>query len=275
MADYTLEVVTRKDISYDKSKVYARISCDAFRNDLIAKAFTTVDNSLADDEIPSIYNYEKLRHKVNIFERNVENSARGIHELLLGEDRARLFFLKRNSEYVAASFFMLPKYAAPKTRLSFFEWIKYLYLKSYYWFTSKKDTFDYSGFIGELIWAKHHTGVGNDKETLNVIKNAKPETLEATGYPMDDAYSLCIFTVKSEEHGKGVGKVFMNKIIEHIKSIAIPPPDFGPEAKAKFILQSVPTARGFYDKLGFRCCGTASHVVNGIALDHSTYFKNL
>lgn len=277
MSDYTLEVVTRKNISYAKAEIYSRIKADAFRNDMIAAAFETVDESLADNNLPPFFEYEKLRQKLNVFQRNVQVSARQMHLSLLSDDRQRIYLYKNKSdEYVGASYFVLPKYAAPTTKLNLFQWIKYLYLKVVYKLKDLRQPWpSMTPFMNELLWAKEQTGISNTQKTFDALKASDSARLAKVGYPMDYSYSICIFTVRSDQHGKGVGKHFMNRIVEDVKTFAEPPTDLGPTAPAKIVLQSVPSARGFYEKIGYLNCGSAEHTVNGHLLQQSTYFLNL
>lgn len=277
MSDYTLELVTRKNASYKKAEIYSRIKADAFRNDMIAAAFETVDESLADNNLPPLFEYEKLRRKLNFFQRNVEVSARQTHLGLLSDDRQRIYLYKnKDNEYVGGSFVVLPKYAAPKTRLNIFQWIKYLYLKVVYKLKDLRQPWPLiKPFMTELLWAKENTGIANTQSTFDALKASDSARLAKVGYPMDYSYSICIFTVRSDQHGKGVGKNFMNAIVDDVKTFAEPPADLGPSAPAKIVLQSVPSARGFYEKLGYLTGGVAEHTVNGHLLQQSTYFLNL
>lgn len=277
MSDFTLETVTRGNATYEKAKIYARIKSDAFRNDMISAAFDSVDESLADNNIPPLYDYEKLRRKLSHFERNVEVSARHMYLALLRDDRNRVYLLKdKDNDYVAASFFVLPVYAAAHTSLNLFEWIRYLYLKVVYTLKDLRQPWPtFAPFMQELFWAKEHTGIANTQSTFDELKASNAEKLDRVGYPMRYSYSMCIFTVRSDQHGRGIGRIFMDRIVDDVRSFATPPTELGPSAPAKFVLQSVPSARGFYEKLGFRCAGTAEHLVNGHLLQHSTYFLNL
>lgn len=275
MSDFSFEIYDRKNITLDQTKTYARLMCDAFKNDLVDKAFNSVDDSLEDSTMPSIYDFEKLRHKIDVMTFKVENLSRDAHLAFLKEDRNRLCLLKSKGDYLAAAFFSLPEYAVPETKLSLFEHLKFLWLKIYYTLTKCPELYPLSALRNEFVWARSKTGISDDPQAIDTLKHSSQEQLDTMGYPATYAYFLKVLAVRSDQHGKGVGRVFMDLIESHITSIALPPPDLTPQAKAKIVLQSAPTARGFYKKIGFTCGGTASHLVNNMMIDHSSFFKDI
>lgn len=94
-------------------------------------------------------------------------------------------------------------------------------------------------------------------------------------YPRSYSYWISEFGVRSDQHGKGVGRLLMESVLEDLRRIAVTPADIGPAAPAKVALQATPAARKFYEHMGFECGMAAEHIVNGTLIVQSSYFLNL
>lgn len=278
MSEYTFEFYTQKNINYAISKSCSSVITDAFRNDIVVEVLGNNVDSLADKDLPKIYNYEELSHKINTFESKVEAGARKLHLAFLKDNRRLLILMKQSDQPVAIASLIFPPYSTEKVTFSFsylLSRIKYLVLKVFYKLKDWPEVPELREFSEEMQWAHNNTGLGNTKRTIEEMKECSVEKLKDVGYPIDYGYYLSVFAVRTDQHGKGVGRILMKKVIEHVESVAIPPPDLGPNVLPKIVLQSAPTARGFYENLGFRCSSAASHMLNGVEITHSAYFRNL
>lgn len=277
MSQYSVEIITRGNVTYDKVRDMVRVKTDVFRNDTVWGVFQTVETSLADNSLPPVYDYERLRRKLMHFQIIADFGMRHSYHDLLTNDRTRVYVLKNAAnDYVGCAYVYLPQYAPIAHPFSALRWIKGVYWKIRCilgdlfrpWSMLKP-------LVDEVHWAADETGIGANPENIIALKNMDKEQLATAAYPQDLSYWVSEFGIRSDEQQKGLGRVLMDFMVEDLRKLAQPPHNLNPAAPAKLELQSTPTARKFYERLGFTCYGTAQHEVNGTHLVHSTYYLNL
>lgn len=271
---FELEVKSRQHFTYQDAHNYARISTDAFRNDLLSETLWSIDEKLEDEAIPPLIDYEVLKVKLDWFQRKVDYKAHRAYCDLLKSNHDRIFLLKElaTHKYVAASYLTLPTYAVTakvpltaKLRSAFWGFVYQVY-------NLFARVPSYDGMIEDLHVAIEKSGVG--KHHLHDLKNMDAKQLEEVVYPVDLSCMLHIFTVRTDQHGKGVGRIFMEKIIEYLKENVGSPPEL-PNGPPKLLLQSTPKAQAFYERLGFHCLMKFDEKFGDVVVPMATYYRNL
>lgn len=98
--------------------------------------------------------------------------------------------------------------------------------------------------------------------------------LESVCYPKDLAYVLEVLSVRADTHGQGYGRQIVLTSEKRITSNAVPPPSI--DGPPKVTIVSMPTAIGFYKRLGFTMGAHYEDVLPSKAkITQSYFFRNV
>lgn len=270
---------TFKNITYSTAYEFARIQTDAFRDDVLMNALHPKEECFTADALPSIADTEKLRAKLDQYEKLVRSAARRVHQDVASNPRHRLFLLPDgNGKLVAGTYWVLPKYLnLPKPNLyqrlkNFLRGLLYRTI-DYFAFFKSGAPFGEGPYFVENDWGKNATRALDNPEREKELVNSNPKELQETSYPKNLTYYLFIMCVRTDEHGKGYGKKLINSSLARLGPYERPPHIYGPP---KASLMSAPTARGFYLACDWEVGAVAERPLpNGVPGIHTFFFKNL
>lgn len=268
-----------KNIDYKTAYEFARIQTDAFRDDVLMTALYPKEECFTAADLPPIADTEKLRAKLDVYEKNVRSAARRIHQDVATNPRHRLFLLPNSTgKLVGGTYWVLPKYLdLPKLSLcqrvrNYFRGLLYSVI-DYFAFFKSGVPFGEGPYFTENDWGKNQTRALDNPKREQELVDSNPKELQETTYPKNLTYYLFLMCVRSDEHGKGYGKKLINSSLAQLGPYERPPHIYGPP---KASLMSAPTARGFYLACDWEIGAVAERPLpNGVPGIHTFFFKNL
>lgn len=242
------------NISYAVATEAARIRSDAFRNDGMFKSIYPPRAQFRDENLPSIADYEQLQQLAALYGKVIRSEAREIYLTVSRDPRTVLYMLKDKGKFRASAQWILPEYV-PVARIPW-------HRRAYIWILEKlfslADTLSFWGkenpaYSPEILARYHkacrHLGCYKQPETAGQLAKMSRKELESVCYPKDLAYVLEVLSVHADTHGQGYGRQIVLTSEKRITSNAVPPP--GIDGPPKVTIVSMPTAIGFYKRLGF------------------------
>lgn len=267
-------------INWQVATEFSRIRRDAFRDDLLTRAYWPVDLQFNEAHMPPLADYEQLLERIDLAGKLVRSVTRQIYLNTRQNPRIQIYMLKAGDKYVAGAEWILPDYVAVAS-IPWYRRVWYCFVAGYnkladlLSFGSRGNPFFTSGLYSELCHEIEVLGGLKTTERCQELAEMPRKQLENVSYPKDLTYYLSSLCVRTDEFKKGYGKkVLLESAKDVTRRPTQPPP--GINGPAKISLFSAPTAIAFYQRLGFSIGSQYSTVLpDGVEVQPTYFFKNL
>lgn len=271
---FKVQQIDGRNISYAMAQGIAHVRVVSLAEDIVQQQLCKEEDRIDSKVMPHYAELDKLLFKLRILKKKTAYATHRIHLSMLSDSRLRTYALvdTQSESIVACAEWALPSYADPPFTVSF---LKRLYISLLQVWYGILDRLHPSPSIQPVLDVYHEAAsrVGLHVEDLDGriegLRQKSYEELNREIYPESLSYYLRVFGVRTDYHGKGLGRLLFSASVESLKKEAKKPTMLnGP---AKFQWQATPLAANFYRKMG--CSEGPSTTLDGF--EHIAFYMTV